>query len=120
MTKRQKQVNHAIRREISELLARHINDPRISGIFSVTEVDISPDLTQAKVFISVMGSDQEKGELFDGLAAASGFLRRELGNRLKMRYIPKLIFEMDDSIERADRLFQLIDQTIDDSPDQQG
>ncbi len=110
MSRRQKQVSQAIRREISELLIRHVNDPRIKGVISVTEVDVSPDLMQAKVFISVMGSEEEKAEIFKGLAAASGFLRRELGMRLRLRYIPKLIFERDDHIERGEHLLRLIDQ----------
>ena len=115
MTRRQKQINHAIRREISELLFRHVNDPRIKGFISVTEVDVSPDLRQAKVLISVMGSEEEKAGIFEGLAAASGFLRRELGARLRLRYIPKLIFEKDDYIERSGRLLHLIEQVADET-----
>ncbi|MBT9149430.1 MAG: Ribosome-binding factor A [Dehalococcoidia bacterium] len=115
MSRRQKRINHAIRREISELLFRHVNDPRIKGFISVTEVDVSPDLMQAKVLISVMGSEEEKAEIFEGLAAASGFLRRELGTRLRLRYTPKLIFEQDDYIERGGRLLHLIEQVADDT-----
>ena len=110
MSRRQKQINQAIRREISELLFRHVNDPRIKGIISVTEVDVTSDLMQARVFVSAMGSEEEKAEMFEGLAAASGFLRRELGARLRMRYIPKLMFEKDNSIEKGEHLLQLIEQ----------
>jgi ribosome-binding factor A len=110
MSRRQKRINHAISREISELLLREVNDPRIKGFISVTGVDVSPDLTQARVSISVMGSKEEKAEIFEGLAAASGFLRRELGTRLRLRYTPKLIFERDDNIERGERLLHLIEQ----------
>lgn len=117
MSRRQKQVNQAIRREISELLTRHVNDPRITGIISVTEVDVSPDLMQAKVFVSVMGSEDEKNDLFEGLASASDFLRRELGSRLKLRYIPRLVFEKDDSMEKAEHLLHLIEQTSEHRPD---
>jgi ribosome-binding factor A len=112
MSRRQKRVNHAIRREISELLLRQVNDPRIKGFISVTEVDVSPDLAQARVSISAMGSEEEKAEIFRGLAAASGFLRRELGTRLRLRYTPKLIFERDDNIEREGRLLHLIEQIV--------
>jgi ribosome-binding factor A len=110
MSRRQKRINHAIRREISELLLRQVNDPRIKGFISVTEVDVSPDLAQARVSISVMGSEEEKVAIFEGLAAASGFIRRELGARLRLRYTPKLIFERDDNIERGERLLNLIEQ----------
>lgn len=110
MSRRQKQINQAIRREISELIFRGVNDPRIKGIISVTEVHVTPDLTQARVFISAMGSEEEKIEMFEGLNAASGFLRRELGTRLRMRYIPRLIFKRDDSIEHGEQLLRLIEQ----------
>jgi len=121
MTRRLKQVNHLIRREISELLRRSVKEPRIIGIITVTEVVISHDMTQAKVFISVMGSEEEKTETFKGLAAASGFLRRELGSCLSLRHIPELIFERDDSIERGERLLQMIEKvaTGSDPDDQQ-
>lgn len=115
-SRRQKQINQTIRRELSDLLARHVSDPRIGGIISITEVDISPDLRQAKVYISVMGSDQEKAEVFEGLECASDFLRHELGERIRIRYIPKLIFKRDDSLEKAEHLFQLINQTASENP----
>jgi len=117
MSRRQKQINQAIRREISDLLTRQTNDPRIKGIITVTEVDVSPDLAQARVFVSAMGTDEERKEVFQGLTAASGFLRRELGNRLRLRHIPHLIFERDDSIERGDHLLNLMDQIAAENPD---
>ena len=121
MSRRQRQINHTIRREVGELLSRTVNDPRIKGIISVTEVDISPDLTQARVFISSMGTEEEKAEVIEGLTAASGFLRRELGGRLRMRYTPALTFERDDSIERGEHLLQLIEQVAaEDTHEEQG
>ncbi len=119
-SRRQKQINHSIRREISDLLIHQVNDPRIHGLISVTEVDVSPDLKQAKVYISIMGDKQEKSEVFQGIISASEFLRRELGNRMRMRYIPRLIFERDDSMEKAEHLNQLIDRAAMESPDEQG
>ncbi len=116
-SRRQKQINQTIRRELSDLLTCHVGDPRISGVISITEVDISPDLKQAGVFISVMGSDKEKAEVFEGLDSAADFLRRELGGRIRMRHIPRLIFKRDDSLEKAERLQQLIDQSAADTPD---
>lgn len=116
-SRRQKQINQTIRRELSELLARHVGDPRINGVISITEVDVSSDLKHAKVYTSVMGSEEAKDEVFDGLASASDFLRRELGARMRIRYIPKLIFKRDDSIEKAERIHQLINQTASENPD---
>ncbi len=116
-TKRQKQVNQTIRRELSDLLARGVSDPRINGIVSITEVDITADLKQARVFISVMGTEDEKLEVFAGLASASDFLRHELGSRIRMRYTPKLVFERDDSIEKGEHLLQMIDRAAAENPE---
>jgi len=106
--RRLQRVNDLIRDEISELLRREVRDPRLSGIISITHVDTSPDLRYAKVYVSVMGTDQDKQEAERGLQAASGFLRRELGARLTIRYTPELLFYLDESIEKGDRLLQLI------------
>ena len=110
MTQRRKQVERLIRAEVSELLSRQVKDPRVKGLVTVTEVSTSPDLKQAKIFISIMGDENEKGEVLQGLNSASGFLRRELAKRVSLRHIPELSFEKDDSIERGIRLSQLIEQ----------
>ena len=107
-TRRIARVNDLIRKEISELLMREIRDPRLGGLLSVTEVDTSPDLRHAKVFVSVMGSEEEKRQVEEGLAAASGFLRHGLGERLSLRRIPQLDFQRDESIERGSHLLELI------------
>ena len=101
-------INDLLRKEISELIMRETNDPRLGGLVSVTEVVTSADLRHAKVFISVMGSEEEKRQAEEGLAAASGFLRRGLGERVVLRYIPQLTFQRDESIERGSRLLELI------------
>ena len=108
-TRRISRVNDIIRKEISSLLMHEIRDPRLGGLLSVTEVDTSPDLKYAKVFISVMGSEEEKKQVEKGLAAACGYLRRGLGERLTLRYIPQLSFHRDESIERGSRLLEMID-----------
>jgi ribosome-binding factor A len=109
-TRRMARVNDLIRREISDLLLREARDPRLSGLLSVTEVVTSPDLRHAKIYVSVMGSDDEKRQAEEGLAAACGFLRRSLGARLTLRYVPELTFERDESIERGSRLLELMKQ----------
>jgi len=110
MAHRIEQVNSLIRQEISQLLQRQVKDPRLGNFIAVTEVSTSADLKQAKVFVSCMGSQEEKQETLSVLTSASGFFRRELAKRLKLRYIPVLNFQWDDSIERADHLLQLIDK----------
>ena len=117
-TRRIARINDLIRKEISELLSREIKDPRLKGILSVTEVVTSPDLKHAKVYISVMGSAAEKKQVQDGLVSASGFLRRSLGERLSLRYIPELNFRLDESIERGSHLLELIREvSVDNSVD---
>ena len=109
-TRRIERVNELIREEISELIRREVKDPRLDSFISVTEVVTSPDLRHARVFVSIMGTDEEKQQVEKGLIAAKGFLRRELGERLTLRYIPELTFQLDDSIERGSRLLQLINE----------
>ncbi len=110
MAHRIQRVNNLLRQEISELLQRQVKDPRLGTFVVVTEVATSPDLKYAKVFISHIASQQERQETLSVLAAASGFFRRELAKRLDLPRIPELSFQWDDSIERGDRLLQLIDQ----------
>jgi len=105
-------VNSLIRQEISDLLQRQVKDPRLGDFIAVTEVVTSPDLKFAKVFVSRIGNEEEKQEVLSALASASGFFRRELAKRLKMRYTPELSFQWDDSIERGNRISQLIDEVI--------
>jgi ribosome-binding factor A len=108
-TRRISRVNDIIRKEISSLLMHDIRDPRLGVLLSVTKVDTSPDLKYAKVYVSVMGSEEEKRQVEKGLAAASGYLRRGLGERLTLRYIPQLSFFRDDSIEYGSRILEMID-----------
>ncbi len=110
MAHRIERVNSLIRQEISQLLQRQVKDPRLGDFIAVTEVSTSADLKYAKVFVSRIGSEEEKRETLGVLASASGFFRRELARRLKLRYIPELSFQWDDSIERGSRLLQLIDE----------
>jgi len=113
MAHRIERVNSLIRQEISELLQRQVKDPRLGNFIAVTEVSTSPDLKYAKVFISCIGGEGEKQEVLSGLASASGFFRRELARRLKLRYTPELSFQWDDSIERGEHISQLIDEVTD-------
>jgi ribosome-binding factor A len=110
MSRRTERLNHLLRQEITELLQREAKDPRLSVMVSVTRVSVSADMHYAKVFVSVMGTEEEKKGLLAGLHAASGFLRRELASRLSLRYTPDLSFVYDDTMEQAGKVIQLIDQ----------
>ena len=112
MTRRTERVSSLIQQEISDLLREQINDPRLASLISVTRVSTSPDLRHAKVFVSTLGDEANKSEILRGFAAASGFLRRELANRLRIRHMPELSFHLDDSIERGAEVLRLIEQVI--------
>jgi ribosome-binding factor A len=119
MAHRIQRVNTLLRHEISELLKRQVKDPRLGTFIIVTEVSTSPDLKYAKIFVSCIASEEEKQETLSVLASASGFFRRELAKHLDLPRIPELNFQWDDSIERGDRLLQLIDKVSKEStPDQ--
>jgi len=110
MGRRNARLNSLLKREISRLLERTVNDPRLCGLISVTDVSVSSDLEHAKVFVSILGSEADKGEVLKGFDAASGFLRKELASRLTLKCVPKLSFYCDDSIERGARLLKLMEQ----------
>lgn len=104
MTKRTDRVNELLRDEISELVRNDLRDPRMGGMVSVTHVDVSPDLRHALAFVSVFGTDDERTGTMQALDSARPFVRRELGRRLRLRYIPDVEFVSDRSIEQAQEL----------------
>jgi len=110
MIRRSERISKLIRREISELLEREVNDPRLSKLISVTGVSLSPDLKRAKVFVTILGDETNKKDMLAAFNSASGFLRKELASRLRLRCAPQLSFHYDDSIERGARLLKLITQ----------
>jgi len=119
MGHRIEQVNKLIRRELSELLQRQVKDPRLNTFVAVTEVATSTDLRHARVFVSHLGSEAEKQAILKVLKSASGFLRKELAQHLKLRRIPELNFCWDDSIEQGDHILNLIDQVTKDDTNNQ-
>ena len=99
-------INEEIQKELSELI-RGLKDPRVQGLISVTGVDTTPDLRYAKVYISVLDKSTGK-EVIKGLKSAGGYLRREIGHRLQLRYTPELVFEEDTAMERGARIFDIL------------
>ena len=110
MSRRIDRVNELLRLEISQVLARQIKDPRLSGVITITEVRTSSDLRNALVLLSVMGDEEAKQTALAGIQSAAKFLRRELRGRLTLRYTPFLSFALDDSLEDADRLIGIMNQ----------
>ncbi len=106
---RQEKLGELIAVELSELMRMRVKDPRV-GFASITHVEVSGDLRHAKVFVSVMGSAEEREETMKGLKHATGFLRHELASRLTLRYMPEIVFKLDTSIEEGARILGLIRQ----------
>jgi ribosome-binding factor A len=100
-----------IRRDLAELIRLEVKDPRV-GLISLTEIELTPDYAHARVYFTAMGGAESVPGILDGLRRASGFLRRELGKRVRIHTIPELHFLYDCSVEEGSRLSQLIDQTV--------
>lgn len=108
---RSQRVVEQIRRELAELIRLEVKDPRV-GFITLTDVEITPDYAHAKVFFTSMRGEEGLDEILVGLRRASGFLRRELGKRVRIHTLPELHFQYDSSVERGSRMSQLIDQVV--------
>ncbi|HED40963.1 MAG TPA: 30S ribosome-binding factor RbfA [Chromatiales bacterium] len=104
-------VGEQIRREIAQLIQQEIKDPRV-GMVTVTAVDISPDMSHAKVHVTLLGDDHEVDECIKVLNRAAAFLRRSIGKRMKLRVVPTLRFHYDASVEQGTALSALIDSAV--------
>ncbi|MDD5594335.1 MAG: 30S ribosome-binding factor RbfA [Candidatus Margulisbacteria bacterium] len=106
---RQERIEELIRQEVCEILRAKVSDPRV-GFVSVTGVDISPDLENAYIYVSILGDEKQKQEAIKGLYSATKFIRGELGKRLELRLTPNIRFFRDDSLERGSRVLSLINK----------
>lgn len=106
---RMRRVNEAVREVLSARLAEGLKDPRI-GFVTVTAVDTSPDLRQARVFVSVLGSDEERERTLEGLNASHGYLQQRIAAELRLKRTPTLEFVYDESIETGMRITQLLEE----------
>jgi ribosome-binding factor A len=105
--KRSTRVADLIQKEISEILMRSIKDPRI-GFVTITRVQVTEDCRSAKIYFSIMGTQEERKLSLDGLDSAKGFIRKELGKRISLRYTPEIMFQFDPSIEYAIHIEEVI------------
>ncbi len=110
-SRRSQRVADLVREELSTLLLLEAHDPAVKGV-TVTSVEMSPDLQSARVYFSVLGGEEERNHAAEGLARASGYLRREVGRRCGLRYAPELHFIADLSIERGARVEELLAQVL--------
>lgn len=111
MTRRGERVNHTIQRELGVLI-EGLNDPRLSKVISVTAVEVNRDLSVAKVYVSVLGTDMDRSDAIDGLRSAANRLRMEISKRIVIRTMPKLSFFSDDTLQTGADIDQLIDRVI--------
>jgi ribosome-binding factor A len=107
---RPQKLGDQFQRELSDLLQRELRDPRV-GMVTITSVDVSPDISHAKVFFTILDPSKVE-ETTKGLQRAAGFLRSQLARRIKLYTTPELRFQYDESVERGDRLSRLIDSAI--------
>lgn len=110
-SRRVDRVAELIKREVSQMLLNGIKDDRVGvGMVSITDVDVSGDLQHAKIYVSIYGSDDAREQTMAGLKSATGYVRRELGQRIRLRRTPEVVFHEDRSIERGTRVLSLINQ----------
>jgi ribosome-binding factor A len=108
-TARMRRVNEAIREVLGDAIATELKDPRI-GFVTVTEVDTSPDLRSARVYVSVLGTEAEREQTLEGLDSSHGFLQGKIAGSMRMKRTPTLTFVYDESAERGDRISRLLGQ----------
>ena len=107
-------INEEVKREVSNIIQNEMKDPRLTAMVSVTDVKVTRDLRYAKVFVSIFGkNDEEKNNTFVALKNASGYIRKEIGQRINLRYNPQIIFELDDSINYGMHIEELIQRVKD-------
>lgn len=108
--KRLGRISEEVRRVVSEVIANNLKDPRVNPMTTVTKVEVTRDLRYAKIYISVLGDEKEKQETVEGLENAKGYIRREIGSRIDLRYAPEPMFYLDESIEKGIYMSKLIDE----------
>lgn len=107
--RRRRQVAAILRRELSDIIQQEVKDPRV-GLASITRVEVSPDMSYARVYVSVFAGEEERREAIEALTGAQGFVRRQLAPRIRLRTIPRLNFLLDQSLEHAENISRLLNQ----------
>lgn len=107
--KRTDRIGDQIRGEIADIIVRRLKDPRV-GFVTVTSVEVSEDLRHAKVFVSILGDEKTQSETMKGLKSAAGFIRGEIGRRIRIKFTPEIIFKLDKSIEEAAHILGILEE----------
>jgi ribosome-binding factor A len=114
MIDRTNRISEEMKKELSSIIQNELKDPRLPRLVSITSAHVTRDLRYAKIYISVMGSDEDKKNALTALKSASGYIRREVGRRMLIRYTPEMQFELDNSIENGVYINKLINDTLKD------
>lgn len=112
MVDRINRISEEVRKELSDIIQNDIKDPRLPRMVSILNVNVTKDLRYAKVHISVLGSEEDKKNALSALKSAAGYIRREIGHRVQLRYTPEFHFELDSSIEKGVYITKLINDTV--------
>ncbi len=113
MSRRSERLEDQIRADISDMLQRDMTDPRLtttSVMVSITDVELTEDLRYARVYVSILGSDEQTRDAFAAIRHAAGFIRHQLAQRLSLRFVPELSFQLDPSVARGVRVLELMKQ----------
>lgn len=108
--KRAKRISEEVKKVVSELIYNGLKDPRITPMITVTNVEVTRDLSYANIYVSILGDEKEKKEALQGLESAKGFIRKEIGSRIDLRYAPEPRIHLDESIENGIYMSKLIDE----------
>jgi ribosome-binding factor A len=118
--RRVSRVASLLQQEVSQMLLNDIKDDRVgAGMVSITDVDVSGDLQHAKIYVSIYGTEEARKETMAGLQSATGFVRRELGKRIRLRRTPEVRFIEDRGIERGDRMLALLSRLSEEREDKE-
>ncbi|NLK42908.1 MAG: 30S ribosome-binding factor RbfA [Tissierellia bacterium] len=107
--KRVFRISEEVKKVVSELIFNGLKDPRINSMTTITNVEVTRDLRFAKIFVSVLGNKEDKENTIAGLESAKGFIRKEIGKKIDLRYVPEPMFYLDESIEQGIYMAKLID-----------
>jgi len=107
---RMTRINDEVKRELAEILRSGLKDPRLGTLTSVVKAEVTQDLKYCKAYISVLGDEEQKKSVMDGLKAANGYIRHLLAQRVNLRLTPELIFKLDDSMEYSIRMAGILDE----------
>lgn len=101
-------INEEVRREVSDIIQHELKDPRVNTMVSVTKVDVTKDLRYAKIYVSIFGDEESKNSTLEALKNSSGFIRREVGHRINLRYTPEMLIQLDNTIEQGMHIDQIL------------